>query len=64
MNNNKQYMSDNFDMTNLGTALTILGWQIEFYKKSIFIHQIKYIEDLLDCFNIVDANETRMPIAR
>ena len=43
-------MQQEFEMSLLGEMNFFLGLQIVHYKKGIFIHQSKYIKDMLKIF--------------
>ncbi|XP_014490527.1 uncharacterized protein LOC106753252 [Vigna radiata var. radiata] len=54
-------MGAEYDMTNLGRLNYFLG--LEFTKTSgVFLHQKRYISEVLKRFNMVDCNSTTIPV--
>src|SRR3954470_4236100 len=61
----KRMLSSVFDMKNLGTAKKILGMEIkrEREKGRLFLSQGKYIEKVLERFNMINAKPVSTPLA-
>lgn len=60
-------MQEEFEMDMIGKLKFFLGLQIKHEKDAIYIHQIKYIKELLKKFNMDDAKEMKTsmhPITR
>jgi len=49
-------------MTNLGTLSYFLGLEFAYTKQGIFMHQKKYISNVLKRFNMWDCNPTKTPV--
>lgn len=58
----KSSMKQEFDMTDLGKMKYFLGVEVIQKKEGIFITQKKYAQDLLEKFNLEDANAVKNPI--
>src|SRR6266542_250840 len=56
-------MSEEFEMSMIGELTMFLGFQIKQLKDGIFIHQEKYIHDLLKRFGMEDCKEIKTPMA-
>src|SRR5438128_4219724 len=56
-------MSEEFKMSMIGELTMFLGFQIKQLKDGIFIHQEKYIHDLLKCFGMENCKEIETPMA-
>src|SRR5438132_6224544 len=56
-------MSGEFEMSMIGELTMFLGFQIKQLKDGIFIHQEKYIHDLLKHFGMEDCKEIKTPMA-
>ncbi|GBP12632.1 Retrovirus-related Pol polyprotein from transposon TNT 1-94 [Eumeta japonica] len=46
----------------LNTPSNFVGMQIEMLNNGIFIHQTKYVEQMLEKFNMTDANPNTIPV--
>lgn len=64
INRLKQQMSENFEMKDLGPAKQILGMRISRNRSEgvLKLSQEKYVEKLLDRFNVGDANTRSTPL--
>ena len=49
-------------MTDLGSAQTYLGVEIEHHPTGIFLHQRTYIKKLLEKFNLQQYNSVKLPM--
>ena len=56
-------MSEEFEMSMIGELTMFLGFQIKQMKDVIFIHQEKYVHDLLKRFGIENCKEIKTPMA-
>ena len=56
-------MSEEFEMSMIGELTMFLGFQIKQMKDGIFIHQEKYVRDLLKCFGMENCKEIKTPMA-
>src|SRR5207253_5737546 len=52
-----------FEMSMIGELTMFLGFQIKQMNDGIFIHQVKYVRDLLKCFGIENCKEIKTPMA-
>ncbi|WJX34371.1 hypothetical protein P8452_22493 [Trifolium repens] len=59
--NFSKLMQDEFEMSMMGELKFFLGIQINQTKKGTFIHQSKYIKDLLKKFNLEDCKPMNTP---
>ncbi|UYV72081.1 hypothetical protein LAZ67_9001762 [Cordylochernes scorpioides] len=50
------------DITDLGAAKNFLGMEFEYRDDSIFINQKKYIEEILETYNLRDCNPSKTPL--
>ncbi|UYV74543.1 hypothetical protein LAZ67_12000081 [Cordylochernes scorpioides] len=50
------------DITDLGAANNFLGMEFEYRDDSIFINQKKYIEEILEAYNLRDCNPSKTPL--
>ncbi|UYV66483.1 hypothetical protein LAZ67_4001843 [Cordylochernes scorpioides] len=50
------------DITDLGAAKNFLGMEFEYRDNSIFINQKKYIEEILETYNLRDCNPSKTPL--
>ncbi|UYV65054.1 hypothetical protein LAZ67_3002990 [Cordylochernes scorpioides] len=50
------------DITDLGAAKNFLGMEFEYRDDSIFINQKKYIEEILEAYNLRDCNPSKTPL--
>ncbi|CAA7024669.1 unnamed protein product [Microthlaspi erraticum] len=62
LENFKSSMKEEFDMTDLGKMKYFLGVEVIQDADGIFIHQKKYAGELLEMFNLQNANEVKNPI--
>ncbi|KAK2427482.1 putative mitochondrial protein [Trifolium repens] len=60
--NFSKLMQDEFEMSIMGELKFFLGIQINQTKKGTFIHQSKYIKDLLKKFNLEDCKPMNTPM--
>ncbi|KAK2395594.1 putative mitochondrial protein [Trifolium repens] len=60
--NFSKLMQDEFEMNMMGELKFFLGIQINQTKKGTFIHQSKYIKDLLKKFNLEDCKPMNTPM--
>ncbi|KAK2410370.1 putative mitochondrial protein [Trifolium repens] len=60
--NFSKLMQDEFEMSMMGELKFFLGIQINQTKKGTFIHQSKYIKDLLKKFNLEDCKPMNTPM--
>ncbi|KAG7553691.1 GAG-pre-integrase domain [Arabidopsis suecica] len=58
----KSSMKKEFDMTDLGKMKYFLGVEVIQDADGIFIHQKKYAGEILERFNLLNANEVKNPI--
>jgi hypothetical protein len=59
----KKALNEKFDMTDLGRAENLLGMEIKHLDDgSIFLHQTRYIEEILQRFGMVDCNLSHTPM--
>ena len=56
-------LSTAFDIKDLGQLCYFLGLQIDYKKAGFFVHQSKYLTDLLHEFNMTDCKASSTPIA-
>ena len=56
-------LSTTFEVKDLGPLRYFLGLQIDYKNASFFVHQSKYITDLLTKFNMSDCKTASTPIA-
>ena len=56
-------MSEEFEMSMIGELTMFLGFQIKQMKDGIFIHQEKYVRDLLKRFGMENCKEIKTPMA-
>src|SRR6266540_5373213 len=56
-------MSEEFEMSMIGELTMFLGFQIKQVKDGIFIHQEKYVHDLLKRFGMENCKEIKTPMA-
>ena len=54
-------MQTKFEMSMMGELKFFLGLQIKQTPQGIYIHQTKYVEELLKKFNMSDAKEMKTP---
>jgi hypothetical protein len=59
----EQNMKAKFEMSAMGELTFFLGLQVDQLKDGFFIHQSKYVKDLLTRFNMTDCKEAVTPIA-
>jgi hypothetical protein len=64
MNNVKNTLKSEFEVTNLGDLHWLLGIQIKFGPKGIELSQTTYIDSILSRFGLQDYNPTIRPIDR
>jgi hypothetical protein len=64
MNNIKNTMKSEFEVTDLGDLHWLLGIQIKFGPKGIELLQTAYIDSILSRFGLQDCNPTTLPIDR
>ena len=57
----KQNLKKEFEMTDLGTLLYFLRMEFAYTEQGIFMHQKKYISDVLKRFNMWNCNSTETP---
>ena len=57
----KQSLKMEFEMTNLGILSYFLGLKFAYTKRGIFMHQKKYISEVLKKFNTMECNPTETP---
>ena len=55
-------MQKKFEMSSMGEMNFFLGLQVNQLPTSIFIHQTKYVNDLLSWFKMVDAKPATTPL--
>ena len=55
-------MQTNFEMSVIGELKFFLGLQIKQTPYGIYIHQTKYVKELLKKFNMNDAKEMKTPM--
>ena len=55
-------MQKKFEMSSMGEMNFFLGLQVKQLPTGIFIHQTKYINDLLSWFKMVDAKPASTPL--
>jgi hypothetical protein len=59
----KMALSEKFDMTDLGRAKNLLGIEIRYLEdESIFLHQTRYIEEILKKYGMEDCNPSHTPM--
>ena len=56
-------LSTAFELKDLGPLRYFLGFQIDYKKVGLFVHQHKYITDLLHKFQMTNCKAARTPIA-
>jgi hypothetical protein len=56
-------LSDAFELKDLGPLRYFLGLQIDYQKGGFFVHQRKYLTDLLHKFTMTDCKPASTPIA-
>jgi hypothetical protein len=56
-------LSTTFELKDLGPLRYFLGLQIDYKKAGFFVHQHKYLTDLLHKFNMTDCKAASTPIA-
>ena len=58
----KQNLKKEFEMTDLGTLSYFLGLEFAYTEQGIFMHQKKYISNVLKRSNMWDCNPTKTPV--
>ena len=60
----KTQLSSKFDMKDLGAANYILGMEIkrDWEKRKLWLNQRKYVETILQRFNMQDSKSVKVPI--
>ena len=58
----KESLKKEFEMTDLGILSYFLGLKFAYTEKGIFMHQKKYISEVLKKFNMMECNPTEMPV--
>ncbi|XP_076910041.1 uncharacterized protein LOC143567526 [Bidens hawaiensis] len=58
----EEVMKSNFEMSAMGELKFFLGLQVEQMSDGIFIHQTKYVKDILEKFNMADSTPISTPI--
>jgi hypothetical protein len=56
-------LSTAFELEDLGPLRYFLGLQIDYRKVGLFVHQHKYITDLLNKFHMIECKAATTPIA-
>jgi len=59
--NIKQNLKMEFEMTDLGTLSYVIGLEFSYTEKSIIMHQKQYVLEVLSIFNIFDYNYAETP---
>jgi hypothetical protein len=60
----KKALKQTFDITDLGEVKNLLGIQIKrLNNRSLFLHQSRYITDVIQRFRINEAKPVNVPIA-
>ena len=60
----KEALKQSFNMSDLGQVKNLLGMQIEHLEdRSLFLHQLRYIEDILKKFGIYKSKAVNTPMA-
>jgi hypothetical protein len=57
----KQFLSQHFEMKDLGTLSYFLGLEISSSSDGYYLTQAKYISDLLSCANLTDCKTVNTP---
>ena len=57
----EKVMKKKFEMSSMGEMKFFLGLQVEQLPDGIFIHQTKYVNDVLDKFNMSESSPTSTP---
>ncbi|KAJ0690940.1 putative RNA-directed DNA polymerase [Helianthus annuus] len=60
----EKVMKRKFEMSSMGEMKFFLGLQVEQIPEGIFIHQIKYVNDVLEKFNMSESTPTSTPLAQ
>ena len=55
-------MTDRFEMSMMGEVSFFLGFEIKQLSGGTFISQAKYVQDMLKCFKMKDANPKPSPM--
>lgn len=55
-------MREKFEMSSMGEMNLFLGIQVDQLDTGIFIHQTKYVHDILSRFNMLEAKEVPTPL--
>ncbi|GAU25658.1 hypothetical protein TSUD_265850 [Trifolium subterraneum] len=58
----KTNLMQEFEMSDLGNLSYFLGMEFKHTKKGVFLHQKKYVEDILNRFKMVNCNTTITPM--
>jgi len=58
----EKLMQDKFEMSSMGEMQFFLGLQVEQQESGIFIHQTKYVTDILSQFQMEDSTPVGTPI--
>ncbi|TLX65728.1 hypothetical protein E9993_23545, partial [Labilibacter sediminis] len=56
-------MKSKFEMSAMGEMCFFLGLQVKQSTQGIFVHQAKYVNDILTRFNMLDAKPAKTPIS-
>ena len=59
----EKVMQDKFEMSSMGEMKFFLGLQVDQTDAGIFIHQTKYVADILSRFEMSDAKPVHTPLA-
>lgn len=59
----KSDMKNTFEMSNLGVLNYFLGLEVKQERDGIFVTQKKYVEDLLEEFNLIHCKAAATPMA-
>ncbi|KAD2392849.1 hypothetical protein E3N88_39826 [Mikania micrantha] len=59
----EKVMKEKFEMSSMGEMKFFLGLQVDQSEAGIFIHQTKYVGDILSRFSMSDAKPTGTPLA-
>jgi len=58
----KKELKNSFDMTDLGLLHYYLGIEVDKKPQHIFISQKKYVDKLLNIYNMMDCNPVATPV--
>ncbi|KAF5768457.1 putative RNA-directed DNA polymerase [Helianthus annuus] len=59
----EQVMKQKFEMSSMGEMKFFLGLQVDQLPEGIFIHQTKYVHDILEKFGMSDSSSAATPLA-